>query len=147
MVRKLQDEAYDISPSLYDWFKNYNSLFKRLLKSKNLYELIDINNLKKLSEEYWLDIVRATLVAKGFGCKNIYVFGSVASGRTDKNSDLDLAVEGCPVGSYFELFGKIISITDHKVDLVNLDQEHDKFVQYLKARGESEFVCVSKRRN
>jgi len=145
LIRELQEEVYDINPSLYDWLKKYDNSFEKLLNSKNLLKFIDINSLKNLSQEYWLDIVRATLVTIGFGCENIYVFGSVASGETDKNSDIDLAVEGCPVGSYFKLFGKIISITDHEVDLVNLDQNQDKFAQYLKAREEGELIRVNKK--
>lgn len=146
-VRELQDEVYNINQSVYTWFENYSETFKKILNPNNLFNMIDFNNLRKLPEEYWIDIIRAIMVLTGFGCKKVYAFGSLVRGETNKNSDLDLAVEGCPVGRYLKMYGKVINITEHKVDIINLDKAQDKFVKYLKSRKEGELISVTKGRS
>jgi len=144
-IKELQGEVYNINPSVSSWLKNCNDSFKTALDPGNLDQLIDFANLKKLPREYWVDIIRATLVLIGFGCKNVYVFGSVARDQASDNSDLDLAIEGCPVGKFLKIYGKVIDVTEHDIDLVNLDKEQDKYVKYLKDPKEGELIRVNKR--
>jgi predicted nucleotidyltransferase len=144
-IKELKGEVYNINPSVNSWLKNYNDSLKMVLNPENLDKLIDFTNLKKLPREYWVDIIRATLVLTGFGCKNVYVFGSVARGQAGDNSDLDLAIEGCPMGEFLKIYGKVIDVIEHDIDLVNLDKEQDKFVKYLKDRKEGELIRVNKR--
>lgn len=144
-IKELQDDVYNINPSVYNWFENYSDRFKEVLDSKKLFKIIDFDNIRKLPEDYWVDIIRAIMISEGFACKHLYVFGSVVKGTTNKNSDLDIAVEGCPPGSFIKMYGKISNITEHNVDLINLDKNEDKFVQYLKSREEGELLRVTKR--
>lgn len=143
-IKEIKDDVYNIDQSVYNWFENYNDRFKEVLDPQKLFKVLDFNNIKKLPEEYWVDIIRVIMISIGFACDNVYIFGSVATGKTDKDSDLDLAVEGCPAGSYIKMYGKIINITEHNVDLINLDKEQDKFVKYLKSRKEGELIRVTK---
>jgi predicted nucleotidyltransferase len=42
------------------------------------------------------DINRAVEILKEGGCTEIYLFGSGATGKVRNESDIDLAVRGCP---------------------------------------------------
>ena len=72
--------------------------------------------------EYRADIERAIEILKGGGCTEVHVFGSVAEDRTRVGSDIDLAVRGCPPGSFFSLLGSLLMELEHPVDLVDLDR-------------------------
>ncbi len=87
--------------------------------------------LPKLFER---DIHRAIAILRDEGCSEIFLFGSVATGRSRAESDLDLAVRGCPRGHFFALVGRLLFELEHPVDLVNLDS-HDAFAEYLKQEG------------
>lgn len=81
------------------------------------------------------DLNKAISLLKEEGCSEIYVFGSVAEGSFEEESDIDLAVKGIPSGSFFRLLGLLMSELDHPVDLVDLDSEDD-FSKFLKEEGE-----------
>ncbi len=67
------------------------------------------------------DLARAVAILKAGGCKEVYLFGSTATGTRQAGSDLDLAVCGCPPHSFFQLLGHLLSDLEHPVDLVDLD--------------------------
>ncbi len=78
----------------------------------------------------------AVKILKEAGCGEIYIFGSVANGKAKADSDLDLAIRGCPSGvSFFGLLGELLCTLEHSVDLVDLDWGHD-FTKYLEEQGE-----------
>ncbi len=89
----------------------------------------------EIRDEYKKDIDKAVKILKDAGCKEIYLFGSLARGEDGKNADIDLAIRGCPEGEYFSLIGKLIIELEHSVDLVNLDQADD-FAELLEEEGE-----------
>lgn len=80
------------------------------------------------------DIDRAVVILKGGGCSEVFLFGSLAEGRANEHSDIDLAVRGCPTGEFFHLFGELMFELDHSVDLIDLDAP-DPFVQFLLQHG------------
>lgn len=84
---------------------------------KNLDELLD----------------RAAEVLRRAGAREVYVFGSAATGRMHENSDIDLAVSGLPPASYFPTLLRVDEIFGRFVDLVNLDRE-TPFTNYLKTK-------------
>ena len=86
-------------------------------------------------EAFQKDIRQAAQILKEAGCTGIYLFGSAAKGQVGHTSDIDLAIQGCPKGSFFHLLGKLLLELDHSVDLVNLDGQ-DAFAQYLLEEGE-----------
>ena len=81
-------------------------------------------------ESYRLDLDRALAILKEFGCTEIYLFGSLAGGRTDELSDLDLAVRGCPHKQFFRVLARLMRALEHPVDLVDLDAD-DRFARRL----------------
>lgn len=75
-------------------------------------------------------VEKAAALLKNAGCKEVYLFGSVADNSEHEDSDIDLAIKGCPPGRFFELLGKLIVELDCPVDLVNLDHD-DAFSMHL----------------
>lgn len=57
---------------------------------------------------------RAQILAIGqrFGVRNIRVFGSVAHGRADSDSDLDLLIDVEPGHGYFDMTGFALEVED-----------------------------------
>jgi predicted nucleotidyltransferase len=81
------------------------------------------------------DIHKAIRILKEGGCSEIFLFGSVSTGKVRNGSDIDIAIRGCPQGHFFQLLGRLLWELDHPVDLVNLDTQ-DPFAQYLQKEGE-----------
>ncbi len=81
------------------------------------------------------DLDRAIEILKEEGCDEVYLYGSIAEGRFDEKSDIDLAVKGIPSGDFFRVLGRLMLELDHPVDLVDLDKDKD-FSKFLKEEGE-----------
>ena len=90
---------------------------------------------KSIPDTFRADIDRAIQILKEEGCTEIYVFGSVATGESHSDSDIDLAVRGCPPGRFFHTLGRLIWELDRSIDLVDLN-ESSIFVRYLLGSGE-----------
>ncbi len=95
-------------------------------------QLIKTNNIP---EDYKKNIDRAVEILKNAGCSDIYLFGSLVSGKYKDLSDIDLAVRGCPKGQFFHLLGKLLYKLKYPVDLINLDNQ-DTFSRYLEREDE-----------
>jgi len=91
--------------------------------------------LAQLSSEDATDVQHATEILVRAGCREVYLFGSMATGRATADSDLDLAIRGCPKGRFFELLGTLLVEMERSVDLVDLDMP-DPFAQQLETTGE-----------
>ena len=76
------------------------------------------------------DIDIATNILKEAGCNECYIFGSVANGQTQENSDIDIAIRGLPPEQFFYVYAKLPS----KIDLVDLD-DGSRFSKRLLRRG------------
>ncbi|MGE0086308.1 MAG: nucleotidyltransferase family protein [Desulfococcaceae bacterium] len=83
-----------------------------------------------LTENYDKNIRQAVEILKQAGCREIFLFGSLAENAIREGSDIDIAVRGCPKGKFFHLLGKLLLKLDIDVDLVDLD-ENDAFPCYL----------------
>jgi predicted nucleotidyltransferase len=94
-----------------------------------------MNEKVQLPETYQKDVRRAVEILKGAGCTDIFLFGSLATGEIKDQSDIDLAIRGCPKGEFFHLLGRLLLELDYPVDLVNLDRQ-DAFARYLEEEGE-----------
>ncbi|OGG51488.1 MAG: hypothetical protein A3F84_08670 [Candidatus Handelsmanbacteria bacterium RIFCSPLOWO2_12_FULL_64_10] len=84
-------------------------------------------------------IVQAAAALRAAGAREVYVFGSAASGTTREDSDVDLAVSGLPPQVFFKAMGEAGDILRRPVDLIDLDEENP-FTQYLKEEGELQRV-------
>lgn len=80
------------------------------------------------------DVRRAVEILKEGGCKEVFVFGSLAEAAQTETSDIDLAVRGCPQGEFFGLLGQLLLDLEHGVDLVDLD-DGSMFARYLTKKG------------
>jgi len=78
---------------------------------------------------------RAAAALKAAGAREVYVFGSAATGRTTEESDIDLAVSGLPPEDFFRAMGEAGDILQRPLDLVDLD-EATPFTRYLQEEGE-----------
>jgi predicted nucleotidyltransferase len=88
----------------------------------------------QIPKAYQKDIHRAIEILKKAGCTQVFLFGSLASGKIRERSDIDLAIRGCPKGKFFHILGKLLLELDHSVDLVSLDRR-DAFARYLEKEG------------
>lgn len=82
------------------------------------------------------DLQQAVQILKDAGCSAVYLFGSQAKGNAHDQSDIDLAIQGCPEGRFFHLVGQLYMELDTRIDLVDLDNQGDPFVRRLIASGE-----------
>jgi predicted nucleotidyltransferase len=89
----------------------------------------------QLPEPYRTNVEKAVRILREAGCREVYLFGSLAHGEIHSESDIDLAVRGCPRGEYFTILGRLFFELDYPVDLIDLDYG-DRFANYLAAEGE-----------
>ena len=89
----------------------------------------------KIPAEYRADVLRAVEISKAEGCREVYVFGSVAVGAPGPRSDLDIAVRGCPPERFYRLLGRLMEELSHAVDLIDLDVE-TSVAEYLEEEGQ-----------
>jgi predicted nucleotidyltransferase len=94
-----------------------------------------VSKLNNIPKEYKSDIEKATNILKKHSCKAIYLFGSLAEGTSNSNSDINLAVENCPEGNFFLIYAELMMALDHSIDLVNLGNK-DTFSEFLKNGNE-----------
>jgi len=85
-------------------------------------------------------IERAAAVLKEFGAREVYVFGSAASGVLREGSDVDLAVSGLPPEVFFRAMGQARDALGRELDLIDLDEDN-LFTRYLKGKGKLQRVA------
>ena len=78
-----------------------------------------------LPEDLKKDISVAAEILMRDGCREVYVFGSIAKGTFSADSDIDLAIVGLPKERFFSAYGRILSEVHRRVDLVGLDYDSD----------------------
>jgi predicted nucleotidyltransferase len=78
-----------------------------------------------IPQKYRKDIETATNLLKREGCKSIYLFGSLATGKTHDDSDIDIGIRGFPKGKFFEICSKVYFAVDHDIDIVDFDNNVD----------------------
>jgi predicted nucleotidyltransferase len=81
------------------------------------------------------DIENATKLLKNEGCKSIYLFGSLVTGKIHDNSDIDIGIKGVPEKKFFTLYSRLYFDFDNKIDLVDFDT-NDSFYSMLNEIGE-----------
>ena len=93
-----------------------------------------------MNEELKNVLDRAAAVLKAAGAREVYLFGSAASGTLRENSDIDLAVIGLPSENFFRAMGEAASVLQRPLDLIDLDEEN-LFTSYLKKKGKLQRVA------
>ncbi len=80
-------------------------------------------------------IGEAAAALKAAGAREVYVFGSAATGKMRENSDFDMAVSGLPPEVFFRAMAAAHDALGRPLDLVDLDEDNP-FTRYLKDEGE-----------
>jgi predicted nucleotidyltransferase len=88
-----------------------------------------------IPQKYQKDIEIATNLLKKGGCKSIYLFGSLATGKNHDDSDIDIGIKGLPKGKFFEICSKVYFAVDNDIDIVDFDNDED-FYSLLNRLGE-----------
>jgi len=88
-----------------------------------------------MDEELKKGIRQAASALKAAGAREVYLFGSAATGTLREGSDIDLAVEGLAPERFFGAMGVAGDILRRPVDLVDLDEDNP-FTRYLKEEHE-----------
>jgi predicted nucleotidyltransferase len=91
--------------------------------------------LGKIPEKYQNDIKKATNLLKNEGCKSVFLFGSMVTGKIHQNSDIDIGVMGLPPKRFFRVNADLDKELSNKVDLVDFDLRND-FYTLLDSLGE-----------
>jgi predicted nucleotidyltransferase len=85
--------------------------------------------------KYQKDIDTAKILLKNAGCKSVYLFGSLVTGKIHQNSDIDIGIKGLPPEKFIRVYAKLDNDLSNSVDLVDFD-ENDKFYNLLTSLGE-----------
>lgn len=88
-----------------------------------------------IDQRFTEDVQSAIQFLQTVGCYEIYLFGSLARGTAEDNSDIDIAVRGIPADKFFNVYGQLLMILSHDIDLVDLDLQ-EEFGRELLASAE-----------
>jgi len=80
-----------------------------------------------LPDTYKNDIQKTVEILKKEGCKEIYLFGSLVTGKYHDKSDIDIGIRGIPVDKFFYVYGKLGFDTDHVIELTDFDDSKEFF--------------------
>ena len=88
-----------------------------------------------IPQKYQEDIKIAVKLLKKDGCQSIYLFGSLITGKSHGESDIDIGIRGLPKGKFFETCAKVYFAMDNDIDIVDFDSNVD-FYTLLNKQGE-----------
>ena len=80
------------------------------------------------------DLCEAIEILRQFGATEVYLFGSLARGAADEDSDIDIAIVGVPKKRFFAAYGELLMKLDHPFDLIGLDYDNE-FTRRLRSEG------------
>ena len=87
--------------------------------------------LSNLPNSYKEDIKKATKILKENGAKEVFIFGSIANGKFNENSDIDIAVKGISEKNFYKIAGILMFELENEFDLIDLDDKENRFSQML----------------
>ena len=88
-----------------------------------------------IPKKYRQDIENATNLLKNEGCEAVFLFGSLVTGKTRDDSDIDIGIKGLPKGKFFKVYSRLYFDIENKIDLVDFDKNSD-FYAMLNSIGE-----------
>ncbi|MDR1150463.1 MAG: nucleotidyltransferase domain-containing protein [Clostridiales bacterium] len=71
--------------------------------------------------KYKKDIELATNLLKDEGCKSVFLFGSLVTGKIHENSDIDIGIRGLAKGRFFSVYAHLDRVLINRFDLVDFD--------------------------
>ena len=87
--------------------------------------------LINLPNSYQEDIKKATQILKENGAKEVFIFGSIANGKFNENSDIDIAVKGLNQEVFYKVASILMFELENEIDLIDLDDKENNFSQML----------------
>lgn len=94
-----------------------------------------MKNLKELPISYQKDIKKAVEILKSNGATEIFIFGSTVNGNFNRNSDIDIAIRGIRQEEFYKVASILMFELEKEIDLVDLDDETDRFSQIILKNG------------
>lgn len=94
-----------------------------------------MKNLKELPNEYQEDIKKTIKILKENGATEVFIFGSVVNGNFNENSDIDIAIKGIKQEEFYKIASILMFEIQKEIDLVDLDDETDRFSQIILKNG------------
>jgi len=92
-------------------------------------------NIQEIPKNYQDDIQKAAYLLKNEGCKDVFLFGSLVTGKFHQNSDIDIGITGLNPRKFFKVYASLDRELSNKVDLVDFDSRND-FYSLLNSLGE-----------
>jgi predicted nucleotidyltransferase len=80
-------------------------------------------------------VERVVKALRSFGAREVYLFGSAATGRMREASDLDFAVSGLPPRDFYRAVTRAMRAAGSPVDVVDLDLA-TPFTRHLRQENE-----------
>ena len=96
-------------------------------------------NLSNIPEKYRLDIENASICLKEEGCTEIFLFGSLVTGKYSDSSDIDFGIMGLSPRKYIRTYSKLNNIVKNRFDLIDFDENKDMY-NLLLSIGEIEKI-------
>jgi len=91
--------------------------------------------MNQIPLKYQEDIEKAIILLKDEGCKSIFLFGSMVTGKIHDESDIDIGITGLSPQNFFRVYAHLDRQLKNKVDLVDFDENED-FFSLLNSLGE-----------
>lgn len=89
------------------------------------------DKLENLPYSYKKDIEKAVKILKENGAKEVFIFGSIANGNFNGNSDIDIAVKGINEKEFYKVASILMFELENEFDLIDLDDKENRFSQML----------------
>ena len=90
-----------------------------------------VDKLNNLQYSYQEDIKKVTQILKENGAKEVFIFGSIANGKFNENSDIDIAVRGLNEKDFYRVASILMFELENEFDLIDLDDKENRFSQML----------------
>jgi len=85
--------------------------------------------------KYQEDIIKAANLLKNEGCKSVFLFGSMVTGKIHDESDIDIGISGLSPQNFFRVYADLDKELKNKIDLVDFDT-NEEFYSLLDSIGE-----------
>ena len=90
-----------------------------------------MDKINNLPYSYQEDIKKAIQILKDNGATEIFIFGSIAKGNINENSDIDIAIKGIHAKDFYRVASVLMFELENKFDLIDLDDKENRFSQML----------------
>ena len=90
-----------------------------------------MDNLSNLPDDFKEDIKKATKILKENGAKEVFIFGSIANGKFNEKSDIDIAVKGLEKKDFYKVASILMFELENEFDLIDLDDKDNRFSQMI----------------